>query len=99
MKVILYQTIGYPNIMHFVQNLWEHLQNVIKNDQIQIMSPKPSDNQYYKGLQFKIHISINNEEIEIADGGFIDWSQQILNNKKERMILSGFGIRRLLPLM
>ena len=99
MKVILYKTSGYPNIPHFVQNIWEHLQNVFKNDQVQIMPPKPSDNLYYKGLQFKIHISINNEEIEITDGGFIDWSQQILNNKKERMILSGFGIQRLLPLV
>ena len=28
---------------------------------------------------------------EIADGGFIDWTQHLLQNKKERMFTTGFG--------
>lgn len=52
-------------------------------------------NNYYHGIQFKIVISINGNEIEIADGGFVDWTQQLLNNKKERLCISGFGLELL----
>jgi hypothetical protein len=31
-------------------------------------------------------------EFEIADGGLVDWTQQLLNNKKERFFISGFGL-------
>lgn len=49
-------------------------------------------NNYYKGIQFKMIIQINEMQIEIADGGFVDWTQQLLGNKKERMLISGFGL-------
>jgi len=53
---------------------------------------------YYKGLQFKITITINGNEIEIGDGGFVDWTQQLTGNKKERLLISGLGTERLLNL-
>ena len=31
-------------------------------------------------------IEINGVELEIADGGFTDWTQQLLENKKERLL-------------
>jgi hypothetical protein len=46
---------------------------------------------YYKGLQFKVDIIYRGKTYEIADGGFVDWTQQLLQNKKERMLTSGFG--------
>lgn len=56
-------------------------------------------NQYYSFLQFKTVISIGDQEIDIADGGFTDWTQQMLNNKKERLLISGFGLSLLYQLM
>lgn len=35
-------------------------------------------------------------QIEIGDGGFVDWISQILGNKKERCLISGIGLDRLL---
>jgi hypothetical protein len=54
------------------------------------------DNNYYKGIHFKIFMEKDNEQIEIGDGGFVDWMQQMTNNKKERCLISGIGLDRLL---
>ena len=55
----------------------------------------PEANNYYKGIQFKMIIELNGLQIEIADGGFVDWTQQLLENKKERLLISGFGLELL----
>ena len=36
---------------------------------------------------------IGGNTIEIADGGLLDWTQQLLTNKKERMMTFGLGIQ------
>jgi hypothetical protein len=48
-------------------------------------------NSYYSGLQYKVDIRINGKVYEIGDGGFVNWTQQLLQNKKERMLSTGFG--------
>jgi hypothetical protein len=35
------------------------------------------------------------ELLELADGGFTDWTQQLLGNRKERLLISGIGLERL----
>jgi hypothetical protein len=56
------------------------------------------DNNYYRGIQFKIYIDIDGTEAEAADGGFVDWSQKLLENRKERMMISAIGTAPLLCL-
>lgn len=56
------------------------------------------DNAYYKGINYKIYMHIGDETIEIGDGGFVDWTQKLLANKKERCLISGIGLDRLLLL-
>ncbi len=51
-----------------------------------------AENNYYKGLQFKVYIRLENSVAEIADGGFVDWTQQLMGNSKERCLISGIGI-------
>ncbi|MCM3782212.1 hypothetical protein M3231_04460 [Neobacillus mesonae] len=50
------------------------------------------ENHYYKGLQFNIMVNIKGQHFPIGDGGFVDWPQQLLNNKKERMLISAIGL-------
>ena len=50
---------------------------------------------YYTGLCFKIYATIAGRQLEIGDGGFVDWSQLLTGNRKERLLISGFGIDRL----
>ena len=48
-------------------------------------------NDYYKGIQFKMIIGLAGGEWEIADGGFVDWTQRMLEDRKERCLIGGFG--------
>jgi len=50
---------------------------------------------YYTGLCFKVYADIAGRELEIGDGGFVDWSQLFTGNRKERLLISGFGVDRL----
>jgi hypothetical protein len=58
--------------------------------------PAPSENNYYRGIQFKIKGVYKDTEYEIGDGGFVDWAGKLLQNKKERMLISGIGLERLI---
>lgn len=44
-----------------------------------------NDNSYYQGVNFKIYV----KDVEIGDGGFVDWTRKLLGNKKERLLISG----------
>jgi hypothetical protein len=47
---------------------------------------------YYVGDCFKVYATTGaGTEFEIADGGFTTWTQQLLSNKKERLLISGLG--------
>jgi len=62
------------------------------NDEVDVKIEKqlnPGD--YYKFLQFKFFIQRNGHEINLSDGGFVDWTQKLIPNKKHRMIISGVG--------
>jgi hypothetical protein len=38
-----------------------------------------------------VDVKVNNKSYEIGDGGFVDWTQQLLQNKKERLLITGFA--------
>jgi hypothetical protein len=46
---------------------------------------------YYKLVQFKFFLVRNGQEINLSDGGFVDWTQKLIPNKKHRLIISGVG--------
>lgn len=61
------------------------------------VEPHAEENNYYKGLQFKVLIQPEQgPEMEIADGGFTAWTQQLTGNKKERCLISGIGLSLLI---
>jgi len=50
---------------------------------------------YYRDLCFKIHVSSDSGEFEVGDGGFTDWTAQLVGSRKERLLTSGLGLDRL----
>lgn len=58
----------------------------------------PSDNGYYKGLNFKLYLRAGDERVEIGDGGFVDWLAQATGNRRERCLISGIGLDRLMAI-
>ena len=88
----LQQREGYP--AHFIPAMLQHLHHSFPGLDVTV-DEKPGSNNYYKGLQFKADITVKYGSFEIADGGFVDWTQQLLNNKKERFFIAGFGLELL----
>jgi hypothetical protein len=50
---------------------------------------------YYIGMAFRIDATAHGETFEIADGGFVDWTQKLVGSAKERCLVSGLGLDRL----
>lgn len=52
---------------------------------------------YYTGAGFQIFAAdLAGKEYMLVDGGFVDWTQQLLSNRKERLLTSGLGSERVL---
>jgi hypothetical protein len=62
---------------------------------------RESGRAYYQYLCFKIFVTFPGqgdspgEVVEIADGGFTDWTARLLGDRKERLLISGHGLDRL----
>jgi hypothetical protein len=58
---------------------------------------RESGRAYYQFLCFKIFVKFPDSpgSLEISDGGFTDWTAQLLGNRKERLLISGHGLDRL----
>jgi hypothetical protein len=50
---------------------------------------------YYDRMCFKAYASSAADRFEIADGGLVDWTQQLVQSRKERLMISGLGVERL----
>ncbi len=75
----------------FANALYAALENVSENYKVEIIQQEQPNN-YYKLVQFKVFLNYNGTEINISDGGFVDWTQKVLSNKKLRLLISGSGL-------
>jgi hypothetical protein len=51
---------------------------------------------YYVDLCFQIHATAaSGRRLELVDGGCVDWTQKLLSDAKERLVISGIGSERL----
>jgi len=73
---------------------------IIKNDMhrfkdVEVTIDQNSDfgKTYYQRLRFMISlVDQEQQEFDIIDGGFTDWTSGLLQNKKERLLTSGLGV-------
>jgi len=48
---------------------------------------------YYTGMCFKIYAGGGPDQMrEVGDGGFVEWTQHLLGNRRERLLISGIGL-------
>jgi hypothetical protein len=85
---------GYSTLDLLQERVSAHLEKTAGEIRV-VREEAPGENSYYKGIQFKMMIGFGGGEMEIADGGFVDWTQQLLENGKERLLIAGFGLGRL----
>jgi len=61
--------------------------------------PHGSGRQYYVGVRFSVRATDDaGAEHTVADGGFTRWTQQLLSDEKERLLIGGIGTERLCTL-
>ena len=50
---------------------------------------------YYQTLCFTINATnVKGEKLHLVDGGITDWTQKLMSNKKERLMISAIGSER-----
>jgi hypothetical protein len=64
------------------------------------MDPQRSSGRgYYVNACFKLFAAgPSGEEVELADGGCTTWTRQLLSDAKERLVIAGLGVERVLGL-
>ena len=91
LRLVLKRRGGYDERNPLIDQVYEHLVGGLPGEEI-AREDAPADNAYYKGIQFKLYAHVGERVWEIADGGFVDWTQRLLGNRKERLLISGFGL-------
>lgn len=82
---------GYSDPSGLAKAVKSHIVSELPDTQITIVDNPEKENGYYKGIQYKIDIDYNGKTYEIGDGGFVDWTQRLCQNKKHRMLSTGIG--------
>jgi hypothetical protein len=82
---------GYANSIKLAGEIKRFVQQHYPETAIEVVETSEKEIGYYKGIQYKADIKWGDKTFEIGDGGFVDWTQQLLQNKKERLLITGFG--------
>lgn len=97
MAVTLRPRTGYTACEDFFEKMASFIRDLFPAIAITVDTGS-ENNHYYRGLNFKIYMQKEGERIEIADGGFVDWISKMTGDKKDRCLISGLGLERLLSL-
>lgn len=97
LSVVLRKRGGYRDGDGFFKRMTERMQRELPDVPLSF-DLEHEDNNYYKGINFKLYIEKNNEKVEIGDGGFVDWIARMIGNRKARCLISGVGMDRMLLL-
>ena len=95
LSVVLRKRRGYSDGDGFYCSMTDLVKTELPDVPISLDS-EYEENNYYKGIHFEIYMQKENQSIEIGDGGFVDWTQKMTGSGKERCLISGIGIDRLL---
>lgn len=67
------------------------LQDDFLNCSVTVDRDRESGRGYYQKLCYKVYA----EDLEIGDGGYTDWTSQLLGDRKEQCMISGLGLERI----
>jgi len=74
----------------------ENLKKEFDGVDIRLEKAQTKGTEYYRELRFHVYATpMRGHELELVDGGDTDWTQRLLNNAKERLVISGIGSQRL----
>ena len=91
----IYLIVYNMNIKNKLRDISDEI--LTENDNVKIdIDVFTGEQSYYETLRYNIFATnYRGEEFFVCDGGFTDWTKQLLNNGKERFLTSGMGVERL----
>ena len=95
LAVVLRKRSGYADGDRFFDSMTDIVKNELADVPISF-DLEHENNNYYKGVNFKLYMEMESGTYEIGDGGYVDWIQRMTGNKKERCLISGISLDRLL---
>lgn len=95
---ILLKVFIRDNNTTFILKLEKILTEIKKRTGIKI-EKENKRNDYYETIQFKYFIKHKGEYLDVADGGFVNWTQKLLSNKKQRLLISGAGLELIIKIV
>jgi len=78
--------------------LYEHVKNNLQDIPLSLIEVPLDEHRYYRHTRFSLNIDHNGQQLNLGDGGFVDWGEKLTSNSKERMFTSGIGLELLLKL-
>ena len=84
---------GYKDPDGFFIRVVEAVKANITDMEIMI-DEQENNTTYYKGLQATLNAHSDGKTIEVGDIGFTDWTQKLLNNTSERLLISAMALDR-----
>jgi hypothetical protein len=97
LSVMLRKRGGYTDGDGFFNKMTELIQGELPEVELSF-DTEHEDNNYYKGINFKLYMEKDNNKVEVGDGGFVDWIEKMGSNRKSRCLISGIGMDRILSL-
>ena len=92
-SVTFNRRVGYKDSEGFFIRVVDAVKEQFTDMEITI-NEKENGSVYYQGLQATLTATVGGESIEIGDLGFVDWTQQLLNQKSERLLISAMALDR-----
>jgi len=78
----------------------DYLAGKLPGAEVSLTEVPQEEHRYYQDLRFSINtVLADGREINLGDGGLMDWSAKLTGNGKERLVTSGLGLELLLKLM
>ena len=78
--------------------LLDYLKPKLTGVELSMVEVPKEEHHYYQRLRFSINVMHKGNEMNLGDGGFVDWAQKLSSNNKERMLTSGLGLELLLKM-
>jgi hypothetical protein len=83
------ETLGGRRLVDSARERWSSSDVRVSED-----ARRLTQQRYYRRACFKVNAEIGAQRYEVADGGFTDWTERLLGDRHERMLISGAGLDR-----
>lgn len=88
---------GNSGCQEILDHVGSELESLVAKHHVQMNEKNVENNSYYEEVGFHVFgTNKRGEEYFLVDGGFTNWTKQLLNNKKEDLLTSGIGSERFL---